>query len=233
MMNKVNFTCAPMFGNTNKQVFGYACTIKKKNIENFYVNDRGNYDSNAFYKVDDQVIFNGKQYKVIDQATSNGAQGYQPDTYSNVWQVVASPPPPPSGPAQYDSNKFYKSGDMVIFNNQKYTVIDQGTSNGAQGYQPDIRSNVWQVIAPAAESVAESVAISEAVQVVAVAEEAVKVALPEAVKVALPEAVQVAAPEAVQVAAPAPAPDATPAPARSVGPVPSKISGPFNYFFSQ
>lgn len=145
-MNNVNFSCVPMYNNANNQLLAYACSAK--NIENFYANNRGNYDSNTFYLKGDQVTFNGKLYEVIDQATNDGAKGYQPDSYPNVWKPLESNAGQSLGSSNWDSNKFYKLNDVVMYQNISYKVIDQATNDGAQGYPPDSNPNVWKPVFP-------------------------------------------------------------------------------------
>jgi signal peptidase I len=122
--------------NNNNQVMGYLCS--SKNIENFYENNRGEYDKDTYYKKGDQVTFMGKKYEVQDQATQDGAKNYQPDVRPNVWKVVNN--------MEYDPNKYYKKDDIVTYNGRTYKVIDQATQDGAKNYQPDVRPNVWKPV---------------------------------------------------------------------------------------
>jgi hypothetical protein len=145
-MNKVNFSCVPMYNHANNQILAYACSTK--NIENFYANDRGVYNKDTYYKKGDQVSFDGQTYEVIDQATNDGALGYTPNAYPNVWKSLGTSVSNSSGSSNWDENKFYKLNDVVMYKGLSYKVRDQATGDGAKGYAPDNNSNIWTPIFP-------------------------------------------------------------------------------------
>ena len=129
-LNKVNLSCAPMY-TQNNQVMGYFCS--SKNIENFEDATPGSgpimlYDNTVTYKKGDLVMKDNKLYFARDQA---GAPNYAP-VASGIWTSL-----------EYNAEKFYKLNDRVSYQGVVYKVQDQATNDGAKGYTPSDRPNVW------------------------------------------------------------------------------------------
>lgn len=134
-LNEVNLSCTPMYNQSiSNQVMGYFCS--SKNIENFKVSKPGSgpimlYDNTVTYKEGDVVVKDTKLYFANDGA---GSPGYAPGA-SGIWTSL-----------EWNKDTFYLLNDRVSYNGKIYKVKDQATGNGAKGYEPSTKTNVWMVV---------------------------------------------------------------------------------------
>jgi hypothetical protein len=134
-LNDIKLSCAPLYTpNKSNQVMGYLCS--SKNVENFKVSKPGSgpimlYDNTVTYKEGDVVMRDKKLYFANDGA---GSPGYAPGA-SGIWTSM-----------EYNNDQFYKLNDRVSYNGVVYKVKDQATNDGAKGYEPSTRANIWMPI---------------------------------------------------------------------------------------
>jgi hypothetical protein len=131
-LNKANFSCAPMYNQSqNNQVMGYLCS-SSKNIENFAdatPTPVQIFDLTKVYSKGDIVIRNNKAYIMIDQVGLAGDAWGPPR--ENNW-----------APLNYDNNKIYKKDNVVNGSDGKiYKMIDEIGQAGSAWAPP--RPNNW------------------------------------------------------------------------------------------
>ena len=131
-LKKANFSCAPMYNQTqNNKVMGYLCS-SSKNIETFADEEPATpelFDVSKVYKKGDVVIRDNKAYVMIDGIGEAGAVWGPPR--ENNWALL-----------NYDDKKIYKKGEVVNGSDGKiYKMID-AIGEAGEGYAPP-RENNW------------------------------------------------------------------------------------------
>jgi len=153
-INQINFTCEPLLmeGFSGTETVGYMCDTNKL-TERFYndnVSEYDNipeYDNEKIYKVGNLVMKDGVVYKMIDGI---GAAGYPPPRPTN-WEPYTATKSQ-GQMREYDNERIYKVGDIVMKDGVVYKMID---GIGAAGYAPPRPTN-WEVQTQSSSSSSES-----------------------------------------------------------------------------